>query len=83
VTLLEREDQVGGQLASPRSRGSNHQYADWSRGSSVVCRKLPVTVELGVEANLDAVLERRPDVVVVATAPSHASRRFPAWSCPR
>jgi 2,4-dienoyl-CoA reductase-like NADH-dependent reductase (Old Yellow Enzyme family) len=67
VTLLEREDQVGGQLAVAALARTNHQYADWVAWQERRLQNLPVTVELGVEANLDAVLERRPDVVVVAT----------------
>ena len=67
VTLLEREDQVGGQLAVAALARINHQYADWVAWQERRLRNLPVTVELGVEASLPAVLERRPDVVVVAT----------------
>jgi len=67
VTLLEREDQVGGQLAVAALARVNHQYADWVAWQERRLRNLPVTLELGVEASLDAVLERRPDVVVVAT----------------
>jgi 2,4-dienoyl-CoA reductase-like NADH-dependent reductase (Old Yellow Enzyme family) len=67
VTLLEREDQVGGQLAVAALARTNHQYADWVAWQERRLQNLPVTVELGVEATLDAVLERRPDVVVVAT----------------
>ena len=67
VTLLEREDQVGGQLAVAALARINHQYADWIAWQERRLKNLPVTVELGVEASLPAVLERRPDVVVVAT----------------
>jgi 2,4-dienoyl-CoA reductase-like NADH-dependent reductase (Old Yellow Enzyme family)/threonine dehydrogenase-like Zn-dependent dehydrogenase len=67
VTLLEREDQVGGQLAVAALARTNHQYADWVAWQERRLQNLPMTVELGVEASLDAVLERRPDVVVVAT----------------
>jgi 2,4-dienoyl-CoA reductase-like NADH-dependent reductase (Old Yellow Enzyme family) len=67
VTLLEREDQVGGQLAVAALARVNHQYADWVAWQERRLQNLPVTVELGVEASLPAVLERRPDVVVVAT----------------
>ena len=67
VTLFEREDQVGGQLAIAALARINHQYADWVTWQERRLRNLQVTVELGVEATLPAVLERRPDVVVVAT----------------
>jgi 2,4-dienoyl-CoA reductase-like NADH-dependent reductase (Old Yellow Enzyme family)/threonine dehydrogenase-like Zn-dependent dehydrogenase len=67
VTLLERADRVGGQLAVAALARMNTQYADWIEWQERRLQKLPVTVELGVEAGLDDVLERGPDVVVVAT----------------
>jgi 2,4-dienoyl-CoA reductase-like NADH-dependent reductase (Old Yellow Enzyme family) len=67
VTLLEREGQLGGQLAVAAVARINHQYADWLAWQERRLKKLPVTVELGVEATLPDVLERRPDVVVTAT----------------
>jgi NADPH-dependent 2,4-dienoyl-CoA reductase/sulfur reductase-like enzyme len=67
VTLLEREDRVGGQLAVAALARINRQYADWLAWQERRLQKLPVTVELGVEASLEEALERRPDVVVVAT----------------
>jgi 2,4-dienoyl-CoA reductase-like NADH-dependent reductase (Old Yellow Enzyme family) len=67
VTLLERESQMGGQLAVATLARINHQYADWLAWQERRLKQLPVAVELGVEANLPDVLERRPDVVVTAT----------------
>ena len=67
VTLLEREDQLGGQLAVAALARVNHQYADWLAWQERRLAKLPVTIELGVDASLPDVLERRPDVVVAAT----------------
>ena len=67
VTLLEREGHVGGQLAVAALARINHQYADWLGWQERRLQKLPVTVELGIEASLDDVLKRRPDVVVTAT----------------
>jgi NADPH-dependent 2,4-dienoyl-CoA reductase/sulfur reductase-like enzyme len=67
VTLLERQDRIGGQLAVAALARSNRQYADWLDWQERRLQKLPVTVELGVAASVDDVLERRPDVVVVAT----------------
>ncbi len=67
VTLPEREDRVGGQLAVAALARINRQYADWLAWQERRLQKLPVTVELGVEASPDDALERRADVVVVAT----------------
>jgi 2,4-dienoyl-CoA reductase-like NADH-dependent reductase (Old Yellow Enzyme family) len=67
VTLVEREDRVGGQLAVAALARINYPYADWLGWQERRLQKLPVTVELGVEESFHDVLERRPDVVVVAT----------------
>jgi 2,4-dienoyl-CoA reductase-like NADH-dependent reductase (Old Yellow Enzyme family) len=67
VTLLERSDQVGGQLAVAALARMNRQYADWIAWQQRRLLPLPVNIELGVEAGLDDVLSRAPDVVVVAT----------------
>lgn len=83
VTLLEREDQVGGQLAVAALARVNHQYADWVAWQQRRLQNLPVTVELGVEANLDAVLGRRPDVVVVATGAQPRVPEVPGVELPQ
>jgi NADPH-dependent 2,4-dienoyl-CoA reductase/sulfur reductase-like enzyme len=83
VTLLEREDQVGGQLAVAALARTNHQYADWVAWQERRLRNLPVTIELGVEANLDGVLERRPDVVVVATGAQPRVPEVPGVDLPQ
>ena len=67
MTLVEREDRIGGQLAVAALARINYQYADWLGWQERRLQKLPVTVELGVEETVDDLLERRPDVVVVAT----------------
>ena len=67
VTLLERSDQIGGQLAVAALARMNHQYADWIEWQWHRLRQLRVTVELGLQASLDDVLTRDPGVIVVAT----------------
>jgi 2,4-dienoyl-CoA reductase-like NADH-dependent reductase (Old Yellow Enzyme family) len=67
VTLIERSGQVGGQLAVAALARMNRQYADWLAWQERRLRKLPVTLELGVEARPDEVLAGSPYVVVVAT----------------
>jgi NADPH-dependent 2,4-dienoyl-CoA reductase/sulfur reductase-like enzyme len=65
--LLERSDRIGGQLAVAALARMNHQYADWLAWQERRLQNLPVNLELGVEASLDDVLGRSPDLVVVAT----------------
>jgi 2,4-dienoyl-CoA reductase-like NADH-dependent reductase (Old Yellow Enzyme family) len=75
VTLLERSDRIGGQLAVAARARMNHQYADWIEWQGRRLRELGVTVEFGREATPDDVLSRDPGVVVVATG---ARPRVPA-----
>ena len=75
VTLLERSDRIGGQLAVAALARMNHQYADWIEWQGRRLRELGVTVEFGREATPDDVLSRDPGVVVVATG---ARPRVPA-----
>ena len=67
VTLLERSDRIGGQLAVAALARMNHQYADWIQWQERRLHQLKVTIQLSNEANPDDVLSRDPDVVVVAT----------------
>ena len=67
VTLLERSDRIGGQLAVAALARMNHQYADWIDWQWRRLAQLGVTVEFGVEASADEVLSRDAGVVVVAT----------------
>jgi 2,4-dienoyl-CoA reductase-like NADH-dependent reductase (Old Yellow Enzyme family) len=67
VTVLERGEAVGGQLAVAALARMNHLYADWLEWQQRRLRKLPVTVELRTDASADEVLARGADVVVVAT----------------
>lgn len=74
VTLLERSDRIGGQLAVAALARMNHQYTDWIEWQRRRLRELGVTVELGLQASPDEVLGRDPGVIVVATG---ARPRFP------
>jgi len=67
VTLLERGDRIGGQLAVAALARMNHQYADWIQWQERRLRQLGVTVELNHQASPDDVLTRDPEVIVVAT----------------
>ena len=67
VTMLERSDRIGGQLAVAALARMNHQYADWIDWQQRRLLHLPVSIEFGVEAGPDDVITREPDVIVVAT----------------
>ncbi|WP_448624285.1 oxidoreductase [Geodermatophilus sp. URMC 64] len=75
VTLLEREDRLGGQLAIAARARANRRYADWLAWQERRLRALGVPVELSTEATAADVLGRGADVVIVATG---ALPRIPA-----
>ncbi|MBA2643435.1 MAG: FAD-dependent oxidoreductase [Actinobacteria bacterium] len=76
VTLLERAPSLGGQVALtaglPR-QGAHRYLIDWRARR---LERLGVHVELGVDADADAVLRLEPDFVVVATG-SEPGQRYP------
>jgi pyruvate/2-oxoglutarate dehydrogenase complex dihydrolipoamide dehydrogenase (E3) component len=70
VTLLERDDELGGRIrlaAALPGRGELIELARWRAGE---CERRGVDVRLGVDASVDAVLALEPDAVVVATGGS-------------
>lgn len=67
VTLIEKNDQLGGQIrlaASTPNRDSYASSVEWLEGQA---RKLGVDIQTGKEATVENVLELEPDAVVVAT----------------
>ncbi|MGH8983780.1 MAG: hypothetical protein ACRDY6_07875, partial [Acidimicrobiia bacterium] len=67
VTLLERDDALGGKIrlaARLPGREELADFADWRAGE---CARRGVDVRLGVEATVDGVVALKPDAVVVAT----------------
>jgi len=76
VTLLERESSPGGQVALtaglPR-QAAHGRLVEWRVGE---LERLGVRVELGVDADAEAVVGLEPDVVLVATG-SEPDGRYP------
>ena len=79
VTVLEREAEPGGQVRLAASVPNRAELGDMIRNQVTECRRLGVTIEYGVDADVDIVRARRPDDVVVATGAA-ASR--PWWVGP-
>ena len=84
VTLLEREDRIGGQLAVAALARINHQYADWlawqerrlreAAGDRRARRARPVSTTCWSAARMSSSWP---------PAPGRASRTFLAWTCRR
>ena len=67
VTLLERDEELGGKIRLAQrlpGRGELADFADWRAGE---CVRRGVDIRLGVEATAANVLAMKPDAVVVAT----------------
>jgi len=67
VVLLEREPELGGQIAIFAKVPAREEFADVIRWRTNELKRLNVTVKLGVEATPDMVLAENPDAVIVAT----------------
>jgi mycofactocin system FadH/OYE family oxidoreductase 2 len=76
VTVLERGEQPGGQVRLAASVPNRAELGDMIRNQINECRRFGVTIEYGVEATVEAIAERRPDHVVVATG---AEAQRPWW----
>ena len=67
VILFERDARLGGQLNLACVPPGRADFAELPAWLTRQLQLLGVGVRLGVEANVDAILAERPDVVVVAT----------------
>lgn len=77
VTLYEREKQIGGQIHLIGKRPGRKGMAGVIRYLEHALEKLQVPVITGVEITLKRVLEKGPDVVIVATGSSPKTRPVP------
>ncbi len=76
VTVLERDEQPGGQVRLAATVPNRAELGDMIRNQINECRRFGVTIEYGVDATVETIAERRPDHVVVATG---AEAHRPWW----
>src|SRR6516165_4806229 len=67
VTLLERQDRLGGQIPAAASVPSRAELLDITRNLVAHAHRLEIDLRTGVNADVDRVLEMHADVVVLAT----------------
>jgi 2,4-dienoyl-CoA reductase-like NADH-dependent reductase (Old Yellow Enzyme family) len=67
VTLLERDDELGGKIRLAQQLPGRRELADFADWRAGECERCGVDVQLGVEATVDDVVALGPDAVVVAT----------------
>ena len=77
VTLFERDDHIGGQVAVAARAPGRAEFLDVVSNLSAECRRYGVDVRTGTEATADLLPAEHPDAVVLATG---ARPRTPHWA---
>jgi len=83
VTLLEKEERLGGQVAAAVRVTNRAEFGDIVRNLVHEIEQLPVEVRTGVAATPEMVLAERPDAVIVATGSLPDRRGIPGADGPR
>jgi len=77
VTLFERGERLGGQVAVAATAPGRAEFLDMIGNLAAECTRYAVDTKLGTEAGADLLLAERPDAVVLA---SGARPRKPHWA---
>jgi 2,4-dienoyl-CoA reductase (NADPH2) len=77
VTLVERDERLGGQVQVAASVPARAEFLDIVRNLITQARRLGVEMRLGTEADAELVRTEHPDVVILATG---ARPLAPWWS---
>jgi 2,4-dienoyl-CoA reductase-like NADH-dependent reductase (Old Yellow Enzyme family)/thioredoxin reductase len=67
VTLLEKEEQLGGQVLIAAKAPYKDAYADWIQKLKDKALRYGAIIRTGMEVNERVILEGRPEVVILAT----------------
>ncbi len=79
VTLIERGDELGGQVAIAAKAPQRDQMAGITRWLAMELERLGVDIRLGTAADADLIREFKPDVCVLATGGRPFVEQNPAW----
>lgn len=79
VVLFERQPQVGGQINLAAKAPQRDQMAGIVRWLDMETKRLGVDRRLGVEADPSAILDEKPDIVVLATGGRSFTDQVPEW----
>ncbi len=82
VTIYEREDSPGGQVNLISRLPSREEFAEVIRNQLIEIKKLPITIETGVEVSPDLVEREKPDAVIVATGSEPVKSQLPGADLP-
>ncbi|VEA68702.1 NADH oxidase [Serratia rubidaea] len=79
VTLLERGEELGGQISIAARAPQRDQMAGITRWLAMELQRLGVTVQLGTNADAATVRDLRPDVCILATGGRPFLEQNPEW----
>ncbi len=79
VTLVEKADELGGQITLAAKAPQRDQIAGITRWYALELERLGVDLRLGTAANADMIRDLKPDVCILATGGRPYLEQNPAW----
>jgi len=79
VTLLEKKDQLGGQISIAAKAPQRDQIAGITRWYQLELARLGVDVQLGITADADGILALQPEIIVLANGGHPFLEQNPHW----
>jgi 2,4-dienoyl-CoA reductase-like NADH-dependent reductase (Old Yellow Enzyme family)/NADPH-dependent 2,4-dienoyl-CoA reductase/sulfur reductase-like enzyme len=79
VVLFERNKTVGGQVSLAAKAPQREQMAGIIRWLDMENKRLGVDRRVGIEADLNTILNERPNIVVLATGGRSNTEQVPGW----
>jgi len=79
VTLVERAEELGGQVSIAAKAPQRDQMAGITRWLAMELDRLGVDVRLGTSANADMIRDLKPDVCILATGGTPFIEQNPHW----
>ncbi|MCV6588643.1 MAG: FAD-dependent oxidoreductase, partial [Marinobacterium sp.] len=79
VTLVEKADELGGQITIAAKAPQRDQMAGITRWLAMELERLGVDLRLGTEASADMIRDLKPDVCILATGGTPFLEQNPEW----
>ncbi|OMH39273.1 dimethylglycine demethylation protein DgcA [Motiliproteus sp. MSK22-1] len=79
VTLVEKADELGGQITIAAKAPQRDQIAGITRWYAMELERLGIDLRLGTSANADMIRDLKPDVCILATGGRPFLEQNPAW----
>lgn len=79
VTLVEKAEELGGQVTIAAKAPQRDQMAGITRWLAMEIERLGIDLRLGTEANVDMIRDLKPDVCILATGGTPFLSQNPEW----